>query len=149
VSDARRFEIRDVADRDDIDELREHLLEYNFATTGYRDGRSLSCFLRDADGVLVAGIDGFTWGGYAKVELLWVDERQRGRGFGTELLEAAEREALRRGCRIVRVDTHSFQAPDFYRQRGFEMIAEVAGAPDGHAEHFFVKRLDPQRDAAP
>jgi ribosomal protein S18 acetylase RimI-like enzyme len=143
VSDHRSFEIRDVAGRNDIDELRERLLEYNFATTGYRDGRSLSGFVRDDDGVLVAGIDGFTWGGYAKVELLWVEERQRGRGLGSALLDAAEREARRRGCRVLRVDTHSFQAPDFYRRRGFEVIGEVVGAPEGHAEHFLVKRLDP------
>jgi ribosomal protein S18 acetylase RimI-like enzyme len=143
VSDDRRFEIRDVADGSDIDELRERLLEYNFATTGHRDGRSLSCFVRDDDGVMVAGIDGFTWGGYAKVDLLWVDERQRGRGLGSALLDAAEGEARRRGCRVVRVDTHSFQAPDFYRRRGFETIGEVAGTPEGHAEHFFVKRLEP------
>ena len=38
--------------------LREALIEFKCAKTGYRDGRSLSCFLRK-QGVLVAGIDGF------------------------------------------------------------------------------------------
>jgi hypothetical protein len=43
--------------------LRDALLEFNFETTGYRDGRSLSCFLYEDR--LIAGIDGFTWGGSA------------------------------------------------------------------------------------
>jgi ribosomal protein S18 acetylase RimI-like enzyme len=135
------IEIRDVADPADSAELEQRLFEYNFTTTGYRDGRSLSCFLRDDAGALVAGIDGFTWGGYAKVVNLWVDESRRGQGLGGALLDAAEREARVRGCALLRVDSHSFQAPDFYRRRGFDEFAEIAGTPAGHREHFFVKDL--------
>jgi ribosomal protein S18 acetylase RimI-like enzyme len=136
------IEIGDVADDVDAAELEARLHEYNFTTTGYRDGRSLCCFVRDDDGELVAGLDGFTWGGYAKVVHLWVDEAQRGRGLGSALLEAAEREARVRNCALLRVDSHSFQAPDFYRSRGYEQIAEIADTPAGHGEYFFVKRLD-------
>jgi GNAT superfamily N-acetyltransferase len=139
--EASTIEIVDVADPADEDELRDRILEYNFATTGYRDGRSLSCFVRDGDGALVAGIDGFTWGGYAKVDYLWVDESRRGRGLGGALLEAATDEARRRGCSVLRVDTHSFQAPDFYRQRGFDQVGEAVGTPAGYSEYFFVKQL--------
>ena len=134
--------IVDVADDIDSAELEARLHEYNFATTGYRDGRALSCFLRDEQGTLVAGIDGFTWGGYAKVVNLWIDESQRGRGLGSALFDAAEREARARGCEVMRVDSHSFQAPDFYLRRGYEQIGETTDTPVGHREHFFVKRLD-------
>ena len=59
------IEIQDTAAPADELALRNAIHEYNFATTGYRDGKSLSCFLRDDANALVAGIDGFTWGGYA------------------------------------------------------------------------------------
>jgi hypothetical protein len=72
----------DIASTSEVDELRDRVHEYNFDTTGYRDGRSLSCFLRDAHGRLFAGIDGFTWGGYAKIEYLWVDSARRGEEIG-------------------------------------------------------------------
>lgn len=142
TDDRPAIEIRDHADTADVAELEARLLEYNVATTGYRDGRALSCFVRDDRGKLVAGIDGFTWGGYAKVVHLWVDESRRGRGWGAALLDAAEREARARGCGLLRVDSHSFQAPDFYRRRGFEGIVEIDGTPTGHSEHVFVKHLE-------
>jgi GNAT superfamily N-acetyltransferase len=135
-------QIVDIAGDADAAELEARLHEYNFATTGYRDGRALSCFVRDEAGTLIAGIDGFTWGGYAKVVHLWVDESQRGRGLGSALFDAAEREARARGCGVMRVDSHSFQAPDFYRRRGYEQITETTGTPAGHSEFFFVKQLD-------
>jgi GNAT superfamily N-acetyltransferase len=133
--------IRDGASDADSAELRDAINEFNFATTGYRDGRSLSCFLRDDDGALLAGIDGFTWGGYARVDYLWVSERLRGQGLGSRLLDAAEQEARRRGCGTIILDTHSFQAPDFYPARGYAVIGKTVDTPRGHSQTLFQKRL--------
>ena len=107
----------DTASDADVTALRDALIAYNIATTGYDDARSLSCFLHVEDR-LVAGIDGFTWGGYAHIEHLWVDESLRGHGLGHRLLEAAEVEARARGCATIALDSHEFQAPDFYRRAG-------------------------------
>ncbi len=88
--------ISDEASVADETALRDALYEFNCAATGYRDGRSLSCFLHH-DGELVAGIDGFTWGGYARIDHLWVALGQRGHGLGSRMLAAAEDEARRGG----------------------------------------------------
>ena len=133
--------IRDTASNADCAELRDAINEFNFETTGYRDGRSLSCFLRADDGELVAGIDGFTWGGYARVEYLWVAESLRGQGLGTRLLDAAEEEARRRGCGTIVLDTHSFQAPDFYPARGYTVIGTTGDTPRGYTQTLFQKSL--------
>ena len=110
ASDDWHIEMRDSASDADTAELRAALHEYNFAMTGYRDGRDLACVVRD-NGRLVAGLAGFTWGGYARVDLLWVDEAMRRRGLGRALLTAADDEARRRDCTTIVLDTHSFQAP--------------------------------------
>jgi GNAT superfamily N-acetyltransferase len=136
-----QIEIADTASDTDIAALRESLLEFNFATTGYRDGRALSCFLRDDAGRLVAGIDGFTWGGYAWIELLWVDESLRRSGVGSALLTAAEAEARRRGCRTIGLMTHEFQAPEFYPKFGFEVLGAAVDAPAGYRQFLLQKRL--------
>jgi GNAT superfamily N-acetyltransferase len=132
--------ISDTASDADSAELRDALHEFNFAATGYRDGGSLSCFLRD-DGELVAGIDGFTWGGYARVDYLWVTEALRGQGLGSRLLAAAEEEARRRGCSTIVLDTHSFQAPGLYRKHGYAEIGTTVDTPRGYSQTLFQKAL--------
>jgi ribosomal protein S18 acetylase RimI-like enzyme len=136
------IEISDVHDEAAVAELRQRLVDFNLDVTGYQDYRSLSCFLRDTDGELQAGIDGFSWGGYAMVEWLWVAAALRRQGLGGQLMHAAEAEARARGCAVVRVNTHTFQAPGFYRRLGYEEVGYASDTPVGHGEHFFAKRLD-------
>ena len=76
------------------------------------------------------------------IEWLWVHEELRGTGLGERLMQAAEKEALRRGCSVVRVNTHTFQAPGFYARLGYATIGVAEGAPRGHGEAFLLKRLD-------
>jgi len=133
--------VTDVHDEAAVAELRERIIAFNIAVTGYDDGRSLSCFLRHENGELYAGLDGFTWGGYAMIEWLWVAEAARGSGLGRRLVLAAESEAAARGCSVVRVNTHTFQAPDFYRTLGYAEIGTAQDAPVGHGEVFFAKPL--------
>lgn len=132
--------IADVASDADVAALRDAIHAFNVAATGYRDGRSLSCFIRD-DGELIAGIVGFTWGGYARIEYLWVTETLRGHGLGTRMLHAAETEAQRRGCTKVVLDTHSFQAPDLYRARGYREVGTTLDTPRGYSQTLFQKHL--------
>jgi ribosomal protein S18 acetylase RimI-like enzyme len=133
--------ITDAVDEVAVAELRERVIAYNLAVTGLPDGRSLGCFVRDADGELIAGLDGFSWGGYTKIEWLWVREDHRGGGLGSQIIRAAEAEAARRGCAVVRVDSHTFQAPGFYERLGYERFGFAADTPVGHGEVFFLKRL--------
>jgi GNAT superfamily N-acetyltransferase len=136
------IEITAVDDESVVSFLRDRIIEFNIAVTGFEDGRSLTGVIKDEAGEIIAGLDGFTWGGYAKVEWLWVAPDYRGQGLGHRLLAAAEREALARGCHIVRVDTHTFQAPAFYARLGYKVVGQVVGTPLGHGEVFFSKALD-------
>src|SRR5688500_584172 len=121
--------ISDHADERDVVALHDAVHTYNQEATGYRDGASLSCFLRDHDGTLVAGIDGFTWGGYARIEYLWVEASRRNGGLGRRLVFAAEDEARRRGCVTMVLDTHEFQAPWLYPRLGYELVGTTHDTP--------------------
>jgi GNAT superfamily N-acetyltransferase len=105
------------------------------------DGEWLAIFVRDEGGRIVAGLCGNTWGGGCEIRQFWVEESRRRRGLGTRLLEAAEREARRRGCRQILLTTFSFQAPAFYAKRGFETLAAVPDFPRGHQRLLLRKRL--------
>ena len=72
---------------------------------------------------------------------LWVREDLRGQGYGSRLLAAAEREASSRGCGQVLLDTHDFQAIDFYRKYGYEVFGVFGGIGGRHTRYFLRKQL--------
>jgi hypothetical protein len=56
-------------------------------------------------------------------------------------LDAAEAEARRRGCGTIVLDTHSFQAPELYRGRGYTEAGATVETPRGHTQTLFQKLL--------
>lgn len=129
--------------------LVERIAEFNAGATGHVDGLLLGGALRDGAGGIVAAFNGHTWGGCCVIEHLWVHEAQRGQGLGKALMQAAEAEAVRRGCEQMVLSTHSFQAPSFYERLGYEQRAVIMGQPKGHANLTYVKRLAAREGGAP
>src|SRR5262245_12751361 len=125
----------------DVAFLEDRLYDFNVDRTGIADGTLLALFVRDSDGVIVAGLYGWTWGACCEVRYLWVREDRRGHRLGSKLLAAAEREAVRRGSRQIVLDTHSFQAPGFYRKLGYEIYAVLHDYPSGHDRIHLRKSL--------
>lgn len=125
----------------DVRALMERLYEYGVRQTGHADGQELAIFLRADGGAVRGGIYGWTWAGWLEVRSLWVREELRGRGHGSRLLAAAEEEARARGCHTAILDTHSFQAPEFYARRGYRVYAVLDGYPAGHRKLFLRKSL--------
>lgn len=128
--------------RHDLDprEVEERLYQFNQRATGYYDGQDLA-FVAEAAGELIAAAVGYTWGGICEIRQLWVHEDHRRVGLGSALLRAAIAEARTRGCELMFIATHSFQAPGFYARHGFETIAVIPDRPLGHAEHVLRLRL--------
>jgi ribosomal protein S18 acetylase RimI-like enzyme len=125
----------------DVALLADRLYQHNATVTGWDNGRSLTILVRNEAGDIVAGLHGWTLGQTGFVQTLWVREDLRRAGLGARLLTAAEVEAVRRDCREMHLDTHSYQAPDFYRHRGYEVIGELPGWPDQTTRIFFRKTL--------
>ena len=121
--------------------LAERIYEFNARATGYFDGDHFSGTRRDASGVIRAGIYGYTWGGCAYVSYLWVDQSERHQGLGTALLVAAEEHAKTKGCSVVFLATHSFQAPRFYERMGYKQQSILQDHPIGYTSFIFAKRL--------
>jgi len=78
---------------EDVRFLEECLYEFNARATGISDGKLLSLFVRTPDGSPIAGAFGWTWGGTCYIRYLFVAENMRGRGQGTMLMRAIQKEA--------------------------------------------------------
>jgi GNAT superfamily N-acetyltransferase len=73
------------------------------------------CFVLHApDQEIVGGVIGETYWDWFYLDLLWVIDELRGRGYGYNLLTLAEGEARQRSARNVYLDKFSFQAPNFF-----------------------------------
>lgn len=120
---------------------------FNVATTGLDRWHAVSVFLRDPDEEIVGGILGDIWGGWLHVTHLWVAEWLRGRGHASALLRTAEDLAAVRGCHAARLESYTFQAPDFYVKHGYQVFGVLDDCPPGHQQVFLRKSL-PRHGAA-
>ena len=112
------------------------------------DYRPLTLLLQDSQGRVVGGLCGKTEWGWLYVATLAVREEYRNRGYGTRLLQAAEAEALARGCHGAYLDTFSFQARPFYEKRGYQAFGALEGFA-GHTRYFMRKKLQVQTPPSP
>jgi len=129
----------------DIRFLEERLHEFNMEATGISDGELYGFFLRGTDGGVIGGADGWTWGGVCYIRHLFVPAAMRNQGLGTRLMDGIEGLAKARRCQQIVLETHDFQAPGFYRKRGFKLSGTVDSYPRGHLRFTFVKHVGPPK----
>ena len=132
-------------DPDDLRLLDEAIYKFNVQTTGISDGQLFASFLRNADKAVIGGISGWTWGKTCFIRHLLVPAELRNQGYGSRLMEAVQAEAIKRGCSQIVLQTHDFQAPQFYIKLGFAVIGRIPDYPVGYQEITMIKLLTKPR----
>lgn len=135
------YEIVDHMKKEDEEFIRQGLLAYNLARLEDKDVRELGIYYRDGDNQILAGLTGSTHGNWLFVKYLWVSEKLRKAGAGSELLEKAEETAKQRGCKFVFLDTFSFQAPEFYKKKGYKEVFRLEEYPIYGKRYYYTKEL--------
>jgi ribosomal protein S18 acetylase RimI-like enzyme len=121
--------------------IARRLQEFNAPHLGNHPFGNLDVYVQDEAGRIVGGLLGEFAFGWLSIHVLWVEERFRGLGIGTAILEAAEKRAVEKGCHFAGLDTMSFQAPAFYEKRGYNRIGLAEGYPGGASKIFMRKQL--------
>jgi GNAT superfamily N-acetyltransferase len=121
--------------------IGQGISRYNRQQVGENHFKRLCFVLHAPDQSIVGGVIGATYWGWFFLDLLWVEEGLRGRGYGHRLLTAAEEEARQRGANGVYLDTFSFQAPEFYKRHGYRVFGTLQDFPPGHQRYFLTKQL--------
>lgn len=122
--------------------IRDGLSAYNFSKAGYRDQRPLAILARDPDtGEVVGGLLGRTSFGLLYIDRFFLPDHLRKQGLGSRIIREAEMEGRQRGCTRALLTTLEFQAPGFYRRHGWEVLAQLDGAPPAPTRFLMTKML--------
>lgn len=93
-------------------------------------------------GNIIAGIKAEIYGWkILYIAVLYVDERYRGEGLGSALLNKVETEAKAQGVTLIHLDTFDFQGKDFYLKHGYELFGILDDCPKDHKRYYLKKTL--------
>lgn len=136
------FVVTDKIEEKDRDLVFSHLLEFNLQRLEDKHPKDLGVYHRDENGDLLAALIGQTHGKWLTVRFLWVAEACRNQHIGTAILEKAEETAKSRGCKYAFLDTFGFQAPEFYKKRGYTEVFRLTEYPCEGSRIYFTKSLE-------
>lgn len=128
------------SDKDEIYYVEQKLASYNRQYVSADEYKPLNVFLREG-GKIIGALLGETYWQWLHIRILWIDDNYRRQGFGKTILMKAENEAQSRNCRKVHLDTHDFQAEEFYKKNGYVVFGILDDLPEGHKRIYMKKTL--------
>ena len=117
------------------------LHEYNEQQAGDQQFQRLCFVVQSPDEDIVGGVIAELYWGWSYIDLMWIREELRGQGYGHRLLTQVEDKARDLGAKQAYLDTFSFQAPEFYKRHGYQILAEMEDFPVGHQRYIMSKPL--------
>lgn len=121
--------------------VRKKLIEYNSAHVPNGFYEEVNLCMKNDNGDIIAGLNSAICWNWMEIDILWVEENNRKNGLGKRLLAEAETIARSKNCTFIKLNTFSFQAPEFYKKYGYKEIAMIENAPLGSNHYYFKKDL--------
>lgn len=131
-------------DQKERDFIRNKVIEHNMIQLPeeLKTPKEEFCFLlKNEEGEVLGGVTGTMYWQHVHIDFLWVDKNVRHGGYGSQLLNEIEQIAKEKNCRLIFLDTFSFQAPDFYKKNGYKVFGVIEDHPKGFNQYFLEKRL--------
>jgi ribosomal protein S18 acetylase RimI-like enzyme len=75
------------------------------------------------------------------VDILWVREDFRGRGYATALLNDVEKLAYESGRRVSCLSTYTFQARGLYEKLGYNVFGTITDCPQKGCNDFYLSKI--------
>ncbi|MGG4044913.1 GNAT family N-acetyltransferase [Paenibacillus favisporus] len=126
---------------DEANYVRNKLIEFNSKQVPNGIYEEVNLCVMDEEEHIIAGLNSVICWNWMEIDILWVDDEHRGSGHGKRLLEEAEEIARSKQCTFIKLNTFSFQAPEFYKKYGYKEMAVIENAPLGSKHYYFIKEL--------
>lgn len=137
-------QVKDTIDQKSYDIISELLFEYNLSKTidlQNESNKPIEIIIRDENNKIIGGLYGRSIWGTLEINKCVVIPENRKEGIGRKLIIEAEKEAKKRCCRFISLNTFSFQAPEFYEKLGFEKIGTETDFPQGFEKYYYRKKI--------
>jgi GNAT superfamily N-acetyltransferase len=123
--------------------LDSKLVDFNRKNVPFQqseDSIDLSYVLKDEKGQAIAGINAmlYCWN-ILYIDILYVEDSHRSKGYGKLLLDKAESESKKLGGYMSHLDTFDWQAKEFYEHLGYGVFGILENCPVGHNRYYMKK----------
>ncbi|HEV8052682.1 MAG TPA: GNAT family N-acetyltransferase [Parachlamydiaceae bacterium] len=116
-----RFEYQQEPIQEDIQILFEGINDESVLKKKMERINSFGIFIKDAEGIVLGGLNGVTYYGCLYVDMLWVNAKWRDQGLGNKLMMDAEKIGRERQCSFATVNTMDWEALTFYQKLGYDI----------------------------
>ena len=123
----------------EVETFRDDILDHFAEIRGHPFGYDEFAFEALKDGTRIGTINGAHLYDWVYIEFLAVSESARGLGVGSSLMDAAEALARDQGGLGLIVDTFRYQAPEFYKARGY-VERMVVPARDPACDRIYLEK---------
>ncbi|SDE43988.1 Acetyltransferase (GNAT) family protein [Paenibacillus sp. UNCCL117] len=124
---------------DEANYIRRKLIEFNSKYVSNDTYEEVNLCIKDENEAIIAGLNSAICWNWMEIDILWVDDNYRKQGLGKRLLEEAEQIARSKECTFIKLNTFSFQAPEFYKKHGYAVMGIIENAPQG-SKHYYLKK---------
>ncbi len=128
-------------EEEEVFEIRSKLQEYNRNFFEISEKPRYIFKILDKSKQLYGGLVCTQVGQWLEIDLLWIDQNLRGKGFGLKLMDSVEKLAKDLKCLHLSTTTFNFQAKPFYLKMGFHVAYVQKNYPITNEKYFLEKEL--------
>lgn len=131
------------AEKEEIDHITYQLILYNSTKLYFEKDPpflQINKCIKDGNEVVGGILTEIFWN-ILNINIIWVKEEHRNKGYATALINETENIAKGMGCTISHLDTFDFQAKDLYEKLGYTVFGILEDCPEGHKRYYMAKRL--------
>lgn len=127
---------------DEVQVLGDGIMAYATQKKGHKPIEFFAFFIRDENNKICGGCSCCNLYGCLYVDQLWLQENLRGKGYGTQLMLAAEKLGKEIGCTFSTVNTIDWEALGFYKKLGYKVDFERHGFLKDSIFYFLRKEIN-------
>ena len=140
--DMKSIEILDALEQD-VEYIESCIEAYNNSLVPFVPTEYLSACIKENGEVVGEIMAEIHFGNVLFIDILWVNEKCRGKGYATALMNHIEKLGIEKGCKLSHVSTYEFQALGLYQKLGYTLFGYMDDVPLGYKDYYLQKKLKP------